>query len=72
MVADDLDIQLDGVFNLIRNTRNDAGHPTSTNIDRRLAYANLQLFIPYCSRIYNLIAYFNNNAIQWLKYAHPD
>ncbi len=62
-VADDLDIQLDGVFNLIRNTRNDAGHPTGNKIERRQAYANLQLFIPYCKTIYNLISYLKCNPM---------
>lgn len=62
-VAEDLDIQLEGVFNLIRNIRNDAGHPTGVTIDRRQAYANLQLFIPYCKKIYDLITYFQRNPI---------
>jgi len=60
-LADDLEIQLDGVFNLIRTCRNDVGHPTGRQIDRRLAYANLQLFVPYCKRLYDLIDYFNKN-----------
>jgi len=63
-VADDLDIQLDGVFNLIRNTRNDAGHPTGVIMDRRRAYANLTLFTPYCKTIYALITYFQANPIR--------
>ena len=62
-LTDDLDIQLDGVFNLIRTTRNDVGHPTGRVIDRRLAFANLQLFPPYCKRIYELIDWFSKNKI---------
>lgn len=62
-ISDDLDIQLDGIFNLIRNCRNDVGHPTGRNIDRRLAFSNLQLFIPYCKRIYELIKHFNQTKI---------
>jgi hypothetical protein len=62
-VPDDLDIQLDGVFNLIRNTRNDAGHPTGVAMDRRRAYANLQLFTPYCKTVYAMISYFQRNPI---------
>lgn len=58
-ISDDLDIQLDGIFNLIRNCRNDVGHPTGRKIDRRLAFSNLQLFIPYCKRVYDLIQHFN-------------
>ncbi len=59
-LADDLEIQLDGICNFIRTCRNDVGHPSGRKIDRRLAYANLRLFIPYCKRIYDLIDHFNN------------
>jgi hypothetical protein len=62
-VADDLDIQLDGVFNLLRNARNDAGHPTGSKVDRNRAFANLQLFVPYCKLIYALLTYFQSNPI---------
>lgn len=62
-ISDDLDIQLDGVFNLIRNCRNDVGHPTGRKIERKLAFANLQLFIPYCERIYELIDFFDRNQL---------
>ena len=40
-----------------------AGHPTGRKIDRRLAFSNLQLFIPYCKRVYDLIQYFNQAPI---------
>ena len=63
-VADDLEIILDGIFNLIRITRNDAGHPTGKKIDRTQAFANLRLFIPYCKRIYELIDYFQKNPTE--------
>jgi len=62
-LEDDLDTWIDGVFNLIRICRNDAGHPTGKKIDRRLAYANMQLFAPYCKRLYELIDHFNTNPI---------
>lgn len=62
-LEDDLDTQLEGVFNLIRTTRNDVGHPTGRKIERRLAFANLQLFVPYCKRIYDLIDWFNKNKV---------
>src|SRR6266568_4481908 len=54
-LEDDLDIQLDGILNLIRNCRNDVGHPTGRRIDRQLAYANLRLFVGYCKRAYDLM-----------------
>ena len=61
-LADDLEIQLDGICNFIRNCRNDVGHPSGRKIDRSLAYANLRLFVPYCRRIYDLIEYFSNGT----------
>jgi hypothetical protein len=60
-LLDDLDIQLDGIFNLIRTCRNDAGHPTGRRIDRQLVYANLRLFVGYCKRAYGLIEFFRTN-----------
>ena len=48
---DDLDLQLDGVFNLIRYYRNSSGHPTGTQVERMAAYTSLVLFVPYCKRV---------------------
>jgi len=62
-VADDLEIQLDGVFNSIRNARNDAGHPSAVKVERVRAFANLQLFVEYCKVVYALIAYFQPNSV---------
>ena len=52
---DALDIQLSGIFTLIRFSRNDAGHPTGRVIDRDTAHANLLLFPQYCKRVYELL-----------------
>lgn len=62
-ISDGLNTVLLGVFEMIRNNRNDAGHPTGKSIPREYVYANLQVFIPYCNKIYQLIEYFNNNPI---------
>ena len=62
-ISDDIEVQLDGVFNFIRNCRNDVGHPTGRSIDRSLAFNNLRLFIPYCKRIYELIEFFDSKKI---------
>jgi hypothetical protein len=59
-LSEDLESQFDGIFNLIRITRNDAGHPTGRRIERGVQYTNLQLFILYCKRIYGLIDYFRH------------
>lgn len=62
-VSDGLNTVLLGIFEMIRNNRNDAGHPTGKSISKEQAYANIQVFIPYCKKIYQLINYFNNNPI---------
>ena len=59
----DIDIQLQAIFNLIRTCRNDVGHPTGRIIDRRLAFANLQVFIGYSKRVYDLMNFFQPNSI---------
>lgn len=62
-ISDGLNTVLLGVFEMIRNNRNDAGHPTGKSIPKEYVYANLQVFIPYCHKIYQLIEYFDNNPI---------
>jgi hypothetical protein len=62
-LSEDLESQFDGIFNLIRVTRNDAGHPTGRKIERDVAFVNLRLFIVYCKKIYGLIDYFGSHPI---------
>jgi hypothetical protein len=62
-LKDDLESQFDGTFNLIRVTRNDAGHPTGRKIQRDDAFVNLRLFVIYCKKIYGLIDYFGSHPI---------
>lgn len=62
-LSDDLESQFDGIFNLIRVTRNDAGHPTGRRIKRGVAYVHLNLFPSYCKRVYGLVEYFKKNQI---------
>lgn len=62
-LLDGFDTTLLGVFEIIRNNRNDAGHPTGKTIPKEQAFANLQVFIPYCKKIYQLIEFFNSNSI---------
>jgi len=59
----ELDFQFDGIFNLIRLARNEAGHPSGRKIDREIAFAYLVSFRIYCKKIYELIAYFGSNKI---------
>lgn len=62
-LADALDIQLSGIFTLLRYSRNDAGHPTGRLADRDEAHANLLLFPGYCKRVYDLIAHFQSTPV---------
>jgi len=62
-ISEVLETNLDGIFHLIRVTRNDAGHPKGKVIKRQIAFVNLQLFVPYCKTIYGLINWFQNNTI---------
>lgn len=51
-----------GIFDMIRGSRNEAGHPASGGqVDRDIIYPHLRMFIPYCERIYGLIAWFSAN-----------
>jgi hypothetical protein len=62
-LSDDLHTVLDRVFDLIRSTRNDAGHPSGKTIDRDMVRANFILFPIYCKRVFGLIEYFQSAKI---------
>ena len=47
----EVDIWLNGVFQLIRLTRNDAGHPVGAEPAREAIYANLNLFLLYARNL---------------------
>jgi hypothetical protein len=55
---EDLDTNLDSIVALIRNYRNESGHPSGKVLSREQCYVNLQLFIPCCKKIYELIDFF--------------
>jgi hypothetical protein len=57
-LGEDLHTNLDRVFDLIRTTRNSAGHPTGKKVERDTMRANLILFPSYCRRVYGLIDHF--------------
>jgi hypothetical protein len=62
-LGDVLDLQLDGIYDLIRRTRNDAGHPTGRKLDRYETHALLQLFSTYCGTVYDLMDWLAKNQI---------
>ena len=47
-----------GVLNMIRNARNESGHPSGKIISRDECFVLLRLFIPYGKKIYDLRAFF--------------
>ena len=59
-VREDLDTRFAGILSVIRTFRNESGHPTGKIVDREQAYVNLQLFIPFCKKMYQLIEHFES------------
>lgn len=57
-IKENLDSNFDGIMNTIRTFRNDSGHPSGNIISREQCYVNLNLFIPYCKKAYQLIDFF--------------
>jgi len=57
-VKEDLDTNLMSVLSMIRNFRNESGHPSGKIISREQAYVLLHVFIPCCKKIYQLIDVF--------------
>ena len=60
-VTDNYENVLLGVFEMLRNQRNFAGHPTGYTVDKEMLFANLQVFVSYCRKIYDLINFFHAN-----------
>lgn len=57
-IREDMETNFLGIIAIIRNFRNESGHPTGNIISREQCYVNLNLFIPYCKKIYQLIDFF--------------
>ncbi len=57
-VKEDLEIDFAGVLSVIRTFRNESGHPSGKILAREQAYVLLQMFVPYCKKIYQLIDFF--------------
>lgn len=57
-VKENFDSNFTGVMNMIRNARNESGHPSGKLISREECFVLLRLFIPCCKKIYDLIAFF--------------
>lgn len=57
-IKEDLDIDFAGILSVIRTFRNESGHPTGKILEREQTYVLLQMFVPYCKKIYQLIDFF--------------
>ena len=55
--------ELLGTFDLIRKTRNDAGHPTGRQISREEAHNLLLLFPQYCQAAHNTMNWLRDNPL---------
>jgi hypothetical protein len=62
-LRDELDVRLDGIFALVRQARNEAGHPNIAGTTRETAYANLLLFPSYCQTACALITHLQRHPI---------
>ena len=58
-VKEDLETRFIGIISLVRNYRNQSGHPTGKIVDREQTYILMQLFIPYCKKVYQLRAHYS-------------
>lgn len=58
-LKEDLDTNFAGILSIIRTFRNHSGHPTGKIVDREQVYVLLQLFIPYCRKMYQLMNYYS-------------
>lgn len=54
---------IDGIYDLIRRTRNDAGHPTGKRMQRSETQALLLLFPTYCKTVHDLVNWLAVNPI---------
>lgn len=61
-VRDDLDTNFAGIQSIVRTFRNHSGHPTGAIVDREQVYVLINLFVPYCRKMYQLIEYFETPA----------
>lgn len=60
----DLETQIDSIFQFCRICRNEVGHPQLTpNLDKGVLLANMGQFVKYLQANYRLIDYFRNTKI---------
>jgi hypothetical protein len=57
-LRDGLELQMNSVLDLLRVTRNDAGHPTGVRVSRDDCFTTLRIFARLVKRMYELKAFF--------------
>jgi hypothetical protein len=57
-IKEGIDTQLSGILDIIRTFRNESGHPSGKIISREQCYVLLNLYVPYCKKIYQLMKHF--------------
>ena len=62
-LRDPLESQLDGTFNLIRRTRNDAGHPSGEPVARETMRAGQVVFPDFCRYVYKLMGHLDEEGV---------
>jgi hypothetical protein len=62
-LSDNLDLDVTAVIQLIRLTRNDAGHPTGRQIDREDAFNHLVIYARANKRLYDLMGWFKDEIL---------
>lgn len=62
-LKEDIKSHIEGIFELIRNQRNDSGHPTGKDVSKDDLFINLRLFITFCNDVYKLIDWLNANPL---------
>lgn len=62
-VQENIDSELQGIFNLIRYQRNDTGHPTGKLVTRDEMFMSLRLFRTFCNKLYQLVHWLRENTI---------
>jgi hypothetical protein len=61
-LADGMSLTFDSVLDLLRISRNDAGHPTGKDVLREDQYISLQMFARYLQRLYELRLFFQKGS----------
>jgi hypothetical protein len=57
-IREDFDTHFAGILAVIRNYRNDSGHPSGRLVGREQTYVLLNLVIPYLKKMYELMVHF--------------